>query len=104
MTTSVLQEEYLDRVANEKTFTHPFDLILLQGTIRSDSDILFYGCGYGRTLDFLAGSGFTNLYGVDTSLKLIKRAKIESTIDNYCHIQSAQLPFPENSFYCIVLK
>lgn len=103
MKPSASQEEYWDRVANEKTFTHPFDFSLLPDTILNDSEILDYGCGYGRTLDYLAGNGFTNLYGVDTSSELIKRAKFESAIDNYYHIQSAKIPFPESSFDCIVL-
>jgi 2-polyprenyl-3-methyl-5-hydroxy-6-metoxy-1,4-benzoquinol methylase len=103
MKTSASQAEYWDRVASEKTFTHPCDLSLLPHTIRSGSDILDYGCGYGRILSFLADNGFVNLYGVDTSLELIKRAKAESAIENYHHIQSAKLPFPENSFDCITL-
>ncbi|MES2702456.1 MAG: class I SAM-dependent methyltransferase [Bacteroidota bacterium] len=95
------QHEYWDRVANDKTFTHPIDLQLLQRYVDNDACILDYGCGYGRVVQLLADAGFTNAIGYDTSERLIARGRA-SGVSNIFHT-TGELPIAGNSVDCCLL-
>ena len=67
------QRAYWD-AADSKTFTHPLAPDWL-GRIGKSDRILDFGCGYGRLCRELDGLGFRNVLGVDTSSRMIARAK-----------------------------
>ncbi|WP_456363555.1 class I SAM-dependent methyltransferase [Priestia aryabhattai] len=62
-----------------------------------------YGCGYGRTLSELKKQGYHNLYGVDFSKEMIKRAQLNSGDIQYSVINSGLLRFADNSFDSVLL-
>ncbi|MED1093699.1 class I SAM-dependent methyltransferase [Bacillus paramycoides] len=92
------QQEYWNGVANEKEFTTPFQLDLFLKYVNKDAPLLDYGCGYGRTLLELKKQQFTNLYGVDFSEEMIKRAKSNDVVIDFNIVKSGKLPFPDNFF------
>ncbi|MDZ5610372.1 class I SAM-dependent methyltransferase [Bacillus pseudomycoides] len=97
------QKEYWNGVANEKEFTTPFQLDLFSKYVNKDATLLDYGCGYGRTLLELKEQQFTNLYGVDFSEEMIKRAKSNDMAIDFNIIKSGKLPFQDNFFDTVLL-
>lgn len=71
------QATYWDRVANEKRFSHPLKKDWLARYLNSNSRILDYGCGYGRTLAQLISAGYQNAVGVDFSQAMLARCRDE---------------------------
>ena len=71
------QSEYWDKVAAEKTFSHPINLGLLLKYVSASSKIVDYGCGYGRLVKELLNAGLINVTGYDTSLQLVDRGRKE---------------------------
>jgi SAM-dependent methyltransferase len=67
------QSQYWDKVSLIKSFTHPIETTKLQSYLSKDSDILDYGCGYGRSCNELNSLGYENVLGVDSSQKMIDR-------------------------------
>ncbi|MBC6972600.1 methyltransferase domain-containing protein [Bacillus sp. Xin] len=97
------QQEYWNGVANEKEFTTPFQLDLFSKYVNKDATLLDYGCGYGRTLLELKERQFTNLYGVDFSEEMIKRAKSNDMTIDFNIVKSGKLSFPDNFFDSVLL-
>jgi SAM-dependent methyltransferase len=71
------QIDYWDRVARKKRFSHPLRAEWLARYLNSESRILDYGCGYGRTLSDLRRDGYQNVVGVDFSEAMLARCHIE---------------------------
>lgn len=95
--------KYWNKVANEKTFTHPLNISLLEKFVYKDSCIVDYGCGYGRIVDELNEIGFTNVQGFDFSIELINRGN-KNGIENIFQIDSVtDLPIENNSVDCFLL-
>ncbi len=69
--------DYWNRVADEKTFSHPLDLARLGGHLDHDSRILDWGCGYGRLLDELRRAGYRRLVGLDFARSMIERGRAQ---------------------------
>jgi len=69
------QQAYWDRVADEMTFTHPLNPDWLERFVDKKARVLDYGCGYGRSLQDLAGLGYKNAVGIDFSTRMIERAR-----------------------------
>ncbi|MFJ8455596.1 class I SAM-dependent methyltransferase [Bacillus paramycoides] len=97
------QKEYWNGVANEKEFTTPFQLDLFSKYVSKSASLLDYGCGYGRTLLELKEQQFANLYGVDFSEQMIKRAKLNDMVIDFKVVKSGKLPFPDNFFDAVLL-
>ncbi|MES2649137.1 MAG: methyltransferase domain-containing protein [Bacteroidota bacterium] len=98
------QKEYWNKVAGFKTFTHPLDAELLEKYFFKSDKLLDYGCGYGRITAELYRYGFTNITGVDTSVELIKRGKINNVDLNLRVIENSNtLPFENGSFDAVIL-
>jgi SAM-dependent methyltransferase len=97
------QIAYWDRVAGQKTFSHPPDLDLFGRHVRPDSRILDIGCGYGRLCAELAGQGYTNVVGIDSSAGMIARGKAEHPGLDLRVVQSVELPFEDGSFKAVLL-
>ena len=97
------QNEFWNRVAGIKTFTHAINFDLFEKFVNLDSYILDYGCGYGRVVKQIVNLGFKNIIGFDTSEELIKRGKSENKLPIY-HIENpVDLPIEDNSVDCILL-
>lgn len=71
------QKEYWNKVASTKNFTTALDFNLIPDSIKKNSLIVDYGCGYGRTLNEFHASGFNNLMGFDFAADMIERGKKE---------------------------
>lgn len=95
--------EYWDRVAHEKRFSHPLRLEWLASFCNSDSRILDFGCGYGRTLGELASANYRNIVGSDFSEAMLARARVESPQASLVRNDSLSLPFADNSFDVVLL-
>lgn len=96
------QREYWDRVAQQKTFTHPVNIDLLLQFVEKDATIIDYGCGYGRIVAELIESGFSAVAGYDTSVEIINRGK-EKQLPIYHIAAPSNLPLENNSVDCILL-
>ena len=96
------QKEYWDKVAQQKTFTHPINIDLLLKYVDKKDTIIDYGCGYGRLVDELLQAGFSNVNGYDTSVELINRGKSYQLPLH--HISDpGHLPLADNSVDCFIL-
>ncbi len=71
------QKDYWNKVSPTKKFTTTLDFNLIPDSIKKDSFIVDYGCGYGRTLNELYIQGFNNLLGFDFASDMIERGKSE---------------------------
>jgi SAM-dependent methyltransferase len=98
------QINYWDRVANEKRFSHPLKLEWLEQYLEnSQSRILDYGCGYGRSLAALSDAGYRNVFGVDFSEAMLTRARVEVPGPDLVRNDGHHLPFKSESFDAVVL-
>ena len=103
MNTLDQQAEYWDRVAIEKTFTHPLDTALVGSFLSADSRILDYGCGYGRLAGQLRDAGYENAVGLDVSPRMIERGLSEFPGLDLRVTSGPPLPFPDESFDLVIL-
>ena len=69
------QKEYWNGVSGKKEFTTPFQAERFSKYVEKNDLIIDVGCGYGRTLNELYQSGYTNLLGFDISDKMIERGR-----------------------------
>jgi len=97
------QKEYWDKVAFEKEFSTPFQSEVFIDNVDKNAKVLDIGCGYGRTLNELFISGYSNLYGVDFSNEMIKRGKLLNEKLNLITQENEKLPFEDNSFDAVIL-
>lgn len=97
------QIPYWDSVAWEKTFTHPLNIDVFREYVPSDSRILDYGCGYGRTVNDLLNAGYANVVGIDSSARMIERGRrIYPQLDLQV-LPLSGLSYPAGSFDAVVL-
>lgn len=97
------QTTYWNKVANEKIFTHPINISLLEKFNGKDACIIDYGCGYGRIVDKLNYNGFTNVKGFDTSIELINRGKQTGAMNVFHFDSISELQIEDNSVDCFLL-
>src|SRR4051812_39931513 len=71
------QSSYWDRVAHEKRFSHPLRRDWMSSYLKTQSRILDYGCGYGRTMAELSAAGYENVVGLDFSASMLSRCRSE---------------------------
>jgi ubiquinone/menaquinone biosynthesis C-methylase UbiE len=99
-----LQIRYWDRVANEKSFSHPLRLQWLTHYLNNpQAKILDYGCGYGRTLAELWEAGYRNLAGVDFSEAMLARARVAVAKAGLVRNDGHSLPFRNKCFDVVLL-
>lgn len=94
---------YWDRVAGEKTFTHPLNPAWLRRRVEPHAHILDYGCGYGRVLGDLAALGYRNAAGVDRSPAMIERGRREHRELDLRVIEGDAAPLPAGTFDLVLL-
>ena len=97
------QENYWDSVAQKKEFTTPFQMELFEKFVPKEAHILDVGCGYGRTLNELSLSGFTNLAGIDISKKMIVQGNKLYPHLNFKKHENSGIPFVDESFDAVIL-
>ncbi|MEJ7586090.1 MAG: methyltransferase domain-containing protein [Ferruginibacter sp.] len=96
------QHHYWNSVAAQKTFTHPIDTSFLLQYVDKGAAIVDYGCGYGRIVQELLHSGFSNIKGFDTSTELISRG-IQHHLPIHHISTPSQIPVGDNSVDCFIL-
>ena len=96
------QQNYWNRVAEEKTFSHPVDIPLLEKYLSHTSSIIDYGCGYGRIVKTLMEANFSNVTGYDTSMNLISRGN-KNNLPIHIIPSPADLPLENKTIDCILL-
>lgn len=97
------QEEYWNKVAEEKEFPTPFKLDEFLKYTSKEMKILDVGCGYGRTLNELHNQGFRNLIGIDYAQNMINRGLRQYPYLNLKKNNGDNLPFPNDEFDAVIL-
>ena len=96
--------DYWNRVASEKRFSHPLNLEWLRRAPNSTSPLIVdCGCGYGRTLNELKQTGFTNVVGVDFSIAMLSRCRETCTDPLLICNDGRSLPLKSNSIDVVLL-
>jgi len=103
MKTLLTQEEYWNKVADEKELTTPLPMGVFKKNVPMNARILDVGCGYGRTLQELLSAGYTSLSGVDISEKMIARGRRQYPHLDLKKYEGTRLPFEDNSFDAVLL-
>ena len=91
-----------NKIAEDVIFNLEIDLERFSSETPTSSRILDYGCGYGRISKLLWDSGYQNIVGIDSSIKMIERGKREFPELHLDVISEQTLQFPDNSFDAIV--
>ena len=97
------QTAYWNKVAEEKVFGHAIDWDFLSNHINADSQILDYGCGYGRLCKTISDKGYTLVTGVDNASGMIERAQRELPQLNFIHHNKPTLDFANDQFDVVLL-
>ena len=97
------QSTYWDRVSSGKEFSTQLQIDLFANYVSKDARVLDHGCGYGRTLHELQEDGYTNLYGTDSSPKMIARAAQELSNITLAVSDGEHIPFASESFDAVML-
>ncbi|MEK6280543.1 MAG: class I SAM-dependent methyltransferase [Acidobacteriota bacterium] len=100
---STSQMRYWNRVASEKSFSHPLRLDWLRRYLNSAARILDCGCGYGRTLGDLSRLGHRNLVGLDFSEAMLRRCRSEIPNVQVVRNDGHTLPLQAGSFDAVIL-
>ncbi len=103
MKTLLSQEEYWNKVAEEKELTTPLPLEVFKRNVPVNARILDVGCGYGRSLQELCSAGYTSLSGVDISEKMIARGRRQYPHLDLKQYEGRRLPFEDDSFDAVLL-
>ena len=103
MKTLLSQEEYWNKVADEKELTTPLPLEVFKRNVPVNARILDVGCGYGRSLQELCSAGYTSLSGVDISEKMIARGRRQYPHLDLKKYEGTRLPFEDDSFDAVLL-
>lgn len=69
----------------------------------TESRILDYGCGYGRTVNELLNHGYTNVVGMDSSSLMIQRGRQLYPQLDLQVLPASGLPHPDESFDAVLL-
>lgn len=97
------QIEYWNRVAGEKSFSHPLRSEWLTNNLNTDARILDCGCGYGRTLLQLSQAGFSNCLGTDYSAGMLERCRREVPSASLVRSDGRSLPLQPASVDAVLL-
>lgn len=97
------QVEYWNDVLDTKTFSHPVNAARLRRLVGRGARVVEIGCGYGRVLEILAGEGFTDLSGFDTSPKMIAAARQRLPAARLECLREPTLPLADASADAVLL-
>lgn len=96
-------KKYWNEASQKKEFTTPFQAEEFAGYIEKEKVILDVGCGYGRTLNELYQSGYTNLIGIDFSEGMIKRGRLQFPYLDLRVKEAEQIDLPDESVDAVIL-
>ncbi len=91
-----------DSVADSCASTIPLDFV--RATLASESgQILDVGCGYGRAAVALGPKSGRSVFGIDSSIKMLRRAQRQGTAFLSCAAAAEFLPFADGTFDAALL-
>ena len=91
-----------NKIAEDVNLNLEIDLERFSSEASTSMRILDYGCGYGRISRLLWDSGYWNVVGIDSSIKMIERGKREFPKLHLDVTSDETLPFLDNSFDAVV--
>jgi ubiquinone/menaquinone biosynthesis C-methylase UbiE len=97
------QIQYWNKVAPEKSFSHPLRADWLGHHLNTDARILDVGCGYGRTLKELAHARFSRCVGLDFSAAMLARCRSEAPAASLIRNDGESLPLQSESVDAVLL-
>lgn len=92
-------EDYFKVDGIEPELTHPAVSSLLGDINRKR--LLDFGCGFGDYTRILKDAG-ADVTGIDTSIKMLEKARKDNPDIEFIHIKECEMPFKENSFGFVV--
>jgi SAM-dependent methyltransferase len=96
-------EEFWNRAAGTKRFTHPLDHARFTRSVARDAAILDYGCGQGRLSAELVELGYTRVVGVDSSPEMARLASERVPSAAFLVNDGRRLPAADASFDAVLL-
>lgn len=96
-------EEFWNRAAVTKRFTHPLDRARFTRVVARDANILDYGCGQGRLTGELIELGYTRVIGADSSPEMIKHAAEGNPAAAFIATDGRRVPAADGSFDAVLL-
>jgi len=102
-TISQTQREKWDIVAQDIKFNLEINEPEFVNIVPTETSILDYGCGYGRTYKKLKTKGFYNIVGVDSSSEMVNRSKQENPSFPISFNRDIETNFPNEHFGAIIL-
>jgi len=98
-----MQFEAWNKVAHHIDFNLEIDIKKILSAIPLNSKILDFGCGYGRNSNILTSAGFSNVIGVDSSIEMINRGRMDYPNLHLSYNATDKLSCPENHFDFILV-
>ncbi|MEO8017638.1 MAG: methyltransferase domain-containing protein [Pseudomonadota bacterium] len=96
-------EQFWNRAATIRRFTHPLDRERLTRLLPRDAIILDYGCGQGRLCGELMALGYVNVLGIDSSAEMIRVAREEVPDTGFAENDGEQVPCGDASVDAVLL-
>ncbi len=97
------QRRFWNKEASRARFSHPLNRGWLEQVVQSNSAILDYGCGYGRTIETLLEMGFRDVTGLDVSQGMLDRAQSKIAGVRLVLADGVPSPFEDASFDLVIL-
>ncbi len=92
-----------DCVAELVNFNLPISSAAFIATVPFESNILDFGCGYGRITQEISELGYSKIIGIDSSQEMINRGLSDYPKLDLRHLPTEALPFANDEFDAIVL-
>src|SRR5579872_2307558 len=97
-------QEYWNEIGSTKEFEDPLYVDKLSSFLSPTSEIVEYGCGYGRMMRILQAQGYKNLTGFDFATNMIARGKKENPdLDLRLLERSGVIPCENGSVDAVVM-
>ncbi len=101
----MLAQKYWNEVGSKKYFEDPVYLDKLSKFLLPTSQIVEYGCGYGRMMRILKSEGYENLLGFDFAPNMIARGNRENPdLDLRLLERSGKIPCADESMDAVVMS
>ena len=98
-------QEYWNEIGSKKDFEDPVYLDKLSTFLSPTSQIVEYGCGYGRMLNILKSGGYEYLLGFDFAPNMIARGRKENPdLDLRLLEKSGEIPCNDESIDAVMMS